>query len=350
MQCTLLIPDLWWSPGGSAEAYRDLVVPELQTSLARARRSSFPPLTMEAWLCQAFEVERQTDWPVAPLTLELDGGDPGEAYWLRADPVHLRPYNDQLLLADSSAFSISPDEADALTGSLNGQFAGEGLRFRAPHPERWYLRVDIEPRIATHSPGEVSGRSIRAFLPKGENALRWHHVCNEIQMLFHDHPVNRDREARGEPAINSVWLWGGGRRPLVPGRHFSTLWAADPLASALAARSDIFAAPPPADADHWLTTIRGTIDHDNRHLLVLDDLAQPARRGDLNAWRDGIETLNRKWIAALVAALRQGRLSGLTLTALAAAGCERFELGRSDMRKFWRRTLPLSAYAPGTAP
>ncbi len=30
-------------------------------------------------------------------------------------------------------------------------------------------------------------------------------------MLLHDHPVNEARERRGEPPINAVWLWGGGR-------------------------------------------------------------------------------------------------------------------------------------------
>src|SRR5690606_16918524 len=32
---------------------------------------------------------------------------------------------------------------------------------------------------------------------------------NELQMLWFDHPVNRDRESRGLRPINSVWLYGG---------------------------------------------------------------------------------------------------------------------------------------------
>ena len=37
-------------------------------------------------------------------------------------------------------------------------------------------------------------------------------------MLLHAHPVNEAREARGEPAVNSLWLWGAGPRA-APGRR-----------------------------------------------------------------------------------------------------------------------------------
>ena len=32
-------------------------------------------------------------------------------------------------------------------------------------------------------------------------------------MLFHEHAVNLRREQRGDPAINSLWFWGGGVSP-----------------------------------------------------------------------------------------------------------------------------------------
>jgi len=35
----------------------------------------------------------------------------------------------------------------------------------------------------------------------------WHALMNEIQMLWHDHPVNRAREADGLPVVNAAWPW-----------------------------------------------------------------------------------------------------------------------------------------------
>ena len=346
MQCTLLIPHLWWPHRTSDDVYRDLVVPEVQMLLARARRRSFSAHGTEVWLFQAFEVERQRDWPVAPLTLKLDGGDPGEAYWLRADPVHLHPKRDHLLLADSSAFPISQHEADALADALSQHFAADGMQFCAPHPTRWYLRLETDPEIITSVLGDAVGSDVNRFLPTGKNALHWHRIWNEIQMLLHDHAVNRARESRGEPAINSVWLWGGGTKPGARGRHFSTAWGDDPLALALAANEDIPAAPAAASGEHWLTMLCDRYHSGDRHLLVLAQLTQAARYGDVAAWRASLSDLNIKWIAPVLAALRQRRIARLILVVPNEPGGARYELARPDLLKFWRPVQPFAAYSP----
>lgn len=346
MQCTVLIPHLWWPRDAGDEAYRELAVRELAMLLARGSRQSFPPVGWEAWLCQAFEVERQRDWPVAPLTLMVDGGDPGEAYWLRADPVHLRLHREQLVLADSNAFAVSRDEAAALTDAMNAYFAAERLHFSAPRPDRWYLRLDSDPQIVTCPLDEAAGGSIERRLPAGEKALEWHRIGNEIQMLLHAHPVNEAREARGELTVNGVWLWGGGRRAAVFGRHFHSVAADEPLAAALAANADIPVAPPGDDGTQWLARAQAISRATDHHLIVLAQLAGAVRRGDIAAWRDGLEALNRRWIVPLLAGLKAGAIGELAIVAPERTGCARFELHRAGLLKFWRRARPLSAYAP----
>lgn len=344
MQCTLLIPDLFLTPDIGVAAHGDLALDALKTVLARSTRQTFAAIGLDAWLCQAFEVERQRDWPVAPLTLTLDGGDPGDAYWLRADPVHLRLQRDQLLLADCSTFSISREEADEVIHALNEHFAHDGLQFLAPRAERWYLRVEREADIVTHALQQVIGGNVNALLPSGKDALRWHTIINEIQMLLHNHPVNAARESNGETVINSVWLWGGGTAPPVPGRHFSAVWSDDTLASALAAHAGIHSAALPGEAGDWLSMPRPLQAPDTRHLIVLDRLAAAARYGDVDRWRSEISQLNRSWLQPLVAAMRQRRISRIALVALGRRSCERFELSSLDLFKLWRVSKPISAY------
>ena len=137
MYCTLLIPGLIWPRAGADEIARGLEVPALRRLLARADAQRFAPITPEGWLCQAFQIEREQDWPVAPLTLELDRGDPDGAYWLRADPVHMKIERDRLLLIDNALFDLTQEEAQALAQALNAHFERDGLAFRAPHPKRW---------------------------------------------------------------------------------------------------------------------------------------------------------------------------------------------------------------------
>lgn len=346
MQCTLLIPDLWWPHGEPGEACRDLALPGLELLLARSRRCVFPPIGTIAWLCQAFEVERVTDWPVAPLTLEADGLDPQQAYWLRADPVHLRADQGGLVLSEIGDWPLSPEEAAALVETLDRQFAADGIAFIAPCPQRWYVRLDTDPQIVTVALEEVAGRSIDAHLPAGSGALAWHRILNEIQMLLHDHPVNREREARGLPQVNSVWLWGGGRSPRVYGRHFTAVWSAEPLARALAAKAVAFAAPPPPDAQGWLGMLETHAEAGGHHLLVLTEPSAAARRGDASAWREAIAGLDRRWFSPLFAALRSGIVERLNLVVPHREGCARFELARADLMKVWRRIHPWQSYAP----
>ena len=43
-------------------------------------------------------------------------------------------------------------------------------------------------------------------------------LVNELQMLLHEHPVNEQRAAHGQPTVNSVWLWGAGASADAGGR------------------------------------------------------------------------------------------------------------------------------------
>src|SRR4051812_14748138 len=90
MNCTLLIPELLPPADFGADAYAGLHTPNLATALARGEMRRDLPRPFEAWLCERFGVARQHDFPLAPLMLKADGGEPGLDYWLCAEPVRLR--------------------------------------------------------------------------------------------------------------------------------------------------------------------------------------------------------------------------------------------------------------------
>jgi len=69
------------------------------------------------------------------------------------------------------------------------------------------------------------GARVDEKLPSGPDAMRFHALMNEAQMLLHEHPVNAEREARGEPALNSIWFWGGGVMAAAKARPFSAVVA-----------------------------------------------------------------------------------------------------------------------------
>lgn len=324
--------------------FSGIALPALTTLVARARAERFPALTAEGWLCQAFEIERQQDWPVAPFTLALDRGEPGDAYWLRADPVHIKVERHRLLLVESALFDLSAEEAQALAAALDRHFSADGIAFHAPHPKRWYARLARAPHLMTHSLSEVAGQDVRHHLPSGEDALHWHGVFNEAQMFLHGHAVNAEREERGEPIVNSVWFWGGGEKCGAHGGSFDAIWSDDAAAIAIATAADTHAAGLPGGADAWLDAAARRRPGE-AHLIVLDELASARAYRDDESWRSRVAALEAHWFAPLLAALRERRISSLALVVPLSDSCWRFDVAPGDLYKLWRRPKPWSEYA-----
>jgi hypothetical protein len=296
--------------------------PSLRRLLSRARVSRLAGEDFDSGLLQSFGVERQRDWPVAPFAWLADGGDPGRRYWLRADPVHLRAERDVLVLVDALHIGLERESADKFIATLNAHFESEDLVFHAPVSERWYVGLPDTPAITTHPLPFAAGRSVSPLLPSGKDALAWHGRFNEIQMLFHEHAVNQERESGGRPAVNSVWFWGGGTLPSVD-RPFAGVWAEDPLARGLAAAARIPWASLPSDGTEWLSQTG-----DGAHLVMLDT------QGTSGA---ALPFYEERWFAPLLQGLKEHTLATVRLLAMSGDDLLRYDVGARDLWKFWRR-------------
>jgi hypothetical protein len=62
-------------------------------------------------------------------------------------------------------------------------------------------------------------------------------------------------------------------------------------------------------------------------------------------WHERLVVLEAKWFAPLLDALRIGRIGMLTLHAPDGREALACETVRGDLRRFWRRQQPLSAFA-----
>jgi len=329
MHFDLHIPDFFSAEG--VPPAEDLAAAE--TLIARGRRRRIASVSPEAWLFGRFGVERQRDWPVAPYTLLADGGAPERHFWMRADPVHLRVGRDSLVLADGAAFQVSRAESEALVETLNRHF-GQTMLFYPMRPARWYVRLEKAPDMQTTPAAAARGLAIDETLPSGPDAMRFHALMNEAQMLLHEHPVNAEREARAEPALNSVWFWGGGAMAAAKDRPFSTVVGDDPLARGLALAAGIPVHALPKDAG----SVLAALGDEGLALAVVD----ASREAQLRERRTALE---RDWFGPLLAALKSGRIGMLTLQLCGADSLLEVETVRSDLRYFWRRRKPLSAYA-----
>lgn len=128
--------------------------------------------------------------------------------------VHLHATRDHVVLMDPSLLQITPEEEIALRTSVKetlDHYLGPVGEF---YPHRWIYPAEEFTELLTHTPSLASGLNIDIWMPKDIHTLglakKWRRLQNEIQMIWHDHPINEARLERGELSINSVWMYGIG--------------------------------------------------------------------------------------------------------------------------------------------
>ena len=295
MQLALVLPDLRTLRTDQAALVRAPALAHLLTAAGTPMRDRDG---IAAVLASRYGVNRQADWPLAPIRLAALGIVPGDAYWLASDPVTLAVGRDDIQLT-GMIDDLGRADADALLETLNAHFAADGLTFVAPRPDAFFVRVAHTPRLTTHPPCAASGRSLRTLLPDGPDADTWRRWQSEIQMLLHDHPVNAERERAGRAPANSLWFSYGGtlprRRELEPSIH---TFATAGIAVALAAYAGSPARAIPNCLDDALNAA-GTAE-----MIVV------ALEPSLD-W----ETVERSWCARARHALHAGRVAAVSLFA-----------------------------------
>jgi len=327
MRLTLLVPGLLWPREILRDTTFDLPLPALSLLLGRGRR--LPARTIDEWLAAAFGLA--SPLPAAALRLMGEGGTPGNARWLCLDPVHLRLEERALVVGDPVELNLSPEEDEALRGAVQALLVPLG-ELVALAPGRWYLKLQAPAALETLDLPAAIGRTADPALPAGTDGGHWRSLLSEIQMLLHQHPVNRTREARGQPTVNTLWPWGQGRLPDALPTGQGCLLADDPRLLGLARLAGWQAErrPPGLDAAAASTVVH------------LDQLMRATAGHDAVRWRQALAALESDWIKPALAALRRGDRSELELLADGHGRHLALRIRRTDLWQFWRRPLSLA--------
>jgi hypothetical protein len=284
--------------------------------------------------------------PLAPYMLLADGGTPGDATWACVQPVHVRIAHDHLVLIDPASLELADADAATLYTIARPLIEELGVRIEAPTPQRWYLSSEAFGTLAGASPLRASGRNIEIWLPheahSGQRSRAWMKVQNEVQMAWFEHPVNEAREARGLPAVNSIWFHAQGALHAVTSPYARVRSdAAATRGLALAAKTEVDAAPATfAALAASLNNGAGT----GATLVELDPFSAAFIQQDWGRWNAAFAQLERDWFAPALAALQSGALAALDLTLCGDTGSVTLSVTRGDLRKFWRRRLFASLF------
>lgn len=342
--CTLIVPDLLKKLPDDEEFNRNdkLQLKSLEMLLAKAKQQSHELTGFEKNLFELFGISTSLEKPlaIAPVSYLADTGNKTAGWCLRADPVHLTPDRDELVLSGPESLSLSMSEAEHLVTELNVLFEENGWRLEAQTAERWYLHLPEDPQITTSDLSQVRDKSIGGFLPGGLEGKQWHRIMNEVQMVLHSSKVNSERQSHGQLPVSSLWFWGGGKLPEFGHSDWSQVWSDEILSLGLAkvTRTPCFSIP--ENSKDWLAQVNAP----GEHLIICDDFAlqkQGQNYNDPEAWCSALKEFESKWLIPLLESLRNGDIDQLTVN---PCDGRTFSLAKNRLKHWWRRRKPIHSY------
>jgi hypothetical protein len=334
---TLVIPGLLGPDAHFSDDYIP-ALPALETLLSRARhtKSNFSSYHRTLSGLMGFDSEPEKDVPVAAITRAIDNDSDTHGRWLRADPVHLSPDRDGLILMDSFVLSLSQHDALAIADEVNKVLVEYGWTVEVPFEDRWYIRINDELDITTTELASVVGCDIAGYLPQGKDSARFHSLLNELQMQLHAADINQLREKNGELPINSVWFWGLGKIGVVPDPIWSAIFSDDIFTQSVAQMTSTnhYSVP------QHLLGIQEKCGEKDDVLVVLPQCLSPTQYQNLQLWNKALLLLEGSWFEPAMNWLQQGKLNNLRII----SDAHDFQLNRFAMKKFWRKSIAIGQY------
>ncbi|MDR2088135.1 MAG: cofactor-independent phosphoglycerate mutase [Clostridiales Family XIII bacterium] len=155
--------------------------------------------------------------PLEAVSMGIDMSDTDVAFRTNLVTLEGTGAYEDLIIKDHSAGDISSEEGRALIAFIEERLGGGAVHF---YPGVSYRHAMIVDRGKTHyaltPPHDVLTRRVGDHLPRGEGAEEIERLMRESYALLREHPINLERERAGRNPANSVWIWGQGKKPLLP--------------------------------------------------------------------------------------------------------------------------------------
>ncbi|TWC71752.1 hypothetical protein [Herbaspirillum sp. SJZ099] len=335
-QLDILIPFALPPAAMARDLLRQCQAPALAMLLARGKHAAPPQshdpfsraLPHEHWLAQRFGLPQpaQDSSPAAAAALMRSlGHTPVAGQWFVLHPAHIHVARDHLVLTDVAQLQLDEAQSQKLFASAAPLLTDIGHEVVYGDARTWFIRADAWAGLRTSTPSAASGRNIDIWMPEGPGELAWRKLQNEVQMQWFSESLNEEREMRGLKAVNSMWIWGGadaavGATPAYAASYGLNGWM---QAFGAAAATPFTAAEVAAGSGH--------------RLLLLDQLLEVALAEEWGLWLQRMETLDREWLAPLLASLRGGAFDAINLILTGADQLAQISTTRSALRKFWRK-------------
>ncbi|MBY0574298.1 MAG: hypothetical protein K2P84_11510 [Undibacterium sp.] len=265
-------------------------------------------LPHERWLTSSLSTGhegRQTSAPLTHLRMQEFSLLPESGYWFSLSPVHIHVARDHLVMMDQRRLKFEEAEARTLFEAAKSLCEEVGKTLIYGDAKTWFLRADDWSNLQTASLDAASGHNMTIWIAEGDHARAWRTLQNEIQMLWHIHPINQAREERGERPINSVWLHSG---------------------SAELANSTF------QNGEQGLSQLSG-----DSNRICLPNLIESAINGDAAEWLAQINCLETTWFLPLQLALKNKEISSVDFYLSDSTKLAHYHFTSGKNLRFWRK-------------
>ena len=121
-------------------------------------------------------------------------------------------------MVDYCAGDISTEEAEKIIKTVQENFGNDEFTF--------YSGVSYRHCLVWHKgttelgnmtpPHDISGEVIGSHLSDHKNASKLIDMMKKSTEILKDHPINKKRIAQGKNPANAIWLWGEGKKTILP--------------------------------------------------------------------------------------------------------------------------------------
>lgn len=153
--------------------------------------------------------------PIEAAAMGVELGDDDIAF--RCNLVTLSRRDGSVIMDDYCAGHIDTDTAAQFIEALNQALKRPGFVF---HPGVSYRHLLVWKNgpvgAASTPPHDHTGQAVDDWLvSEGELGVVSQAIRDSWQVL-ENHPLNKRRREKGEPEVNSIWLWGQGPKTTLP--------------------------------------------------------------------------------------------------------------------------------------
>jgi 2,3-bisphosphoglycerate-independent phosphoglycerate mutase len=153
--------------------------------------------------------------PLEAAAMDIDMNPEDVAF--RCNLVTLSFREGRVYMDDYSAGHISTEEAHKLVEDLAQLVASRSFELIPGVSYRHLLLWRGGPEgLVTFPPHDYTNADVTEAWHIYEDEPLLYEVLKKAITFFHRHPVNEKRKERGLNVANSIWLWGQGRKPVMP--------------------------------------------------------------------------------------------------------------------------------------